>query len=174
MPLFFGRSNCDLQIPYKVDPNPWKQHQNWLAIERWATYFARNCGANCHHELVVSNPGILSSTPSPPWQSMTNRRLTRLTVLVGGTVDTSDVVIVAYNNADTIATITLPAGDNVVHVEEAALDATYTNFGTDGQFLTFAATDVGDNIASRVTIIAVFTCGTSGGSPPDPEEPVEN
>ena len=40
---FFGRTNCDLQIPYKVDPNPWKQHQNWLAIERWATYLVRNC-----------------------------------------------------------------------------------------------------------------------------------
>jgi hypothetical protein len=40
---FFGRTPCDLQIPYKVDPNPWKQHQNWLAIERWATYLVRNC-----------------------------------------------------------------------------------------------------------------------------------
>ena len=40
---FFGRTSCDLQVPYKVDPNPWKQHQNWLAIERWATYLVRNC-----------------------------------------------------------------------------------------------------------------------------------
>lgn len=47
---FFGRTSCDLQVPYKIDPNPWKQHQNWLAVERWATYFARNCmssGGSC-------------------------------------------------------------------------------------------------------------------------------
>jgi hypothetical protein len=43
MPLFFGRTSCDLQVPYKLDPNPWKQHQNWLAVERWATYLTRNC-----------------------------------------------------------------------------------------------------------------------------------
>ena len=171
MPLpFFGRTNCDLQIPYKLDPNPWKQHQNWLAIERWATYFARNCSGACvPYELVVSNPGILSETPSPPWQSTNvDRTLTRLTLLFGGEIDTSPVTITAYNNSDTVGTITMPAGDNVVHVESTSLDSTYTTFALDGQFLTFTVTDLGDNLASRVTIIAVFDCGTGTGSPPDP------
>lgn len=173
MPLpFFGRTNCDLQIPYKVDPNPWKQHQNWLAIERWATYFARNCSGACvPYELVISNPGLLSTTPSPPWQSTNvDRTLTRLTLLFGGEVDSSDVTVTAYNNSDIVGTITMPAGSNVVHVESTALVDAYTTFALDGQFLTFTVTDIGANTASRVTIIAVFGCGSGTGSPPDPPE----
>lgn len=131
-------------------------------------------GANCAHELVISNPGTLSTTPSPPWQSGSPRRLIRLKVLVGGEVDTADVVIDAYNNSDTIATMTLPANANTLYVEEASLNSNYTNFGTDGQFLTFAATDIGDGVATRVTIIAYFTCGIEGGSPPDPPGEIQH
>ena len=56
---FFGRTNCDLQVPYKLDPNPWKQHQNWLAIERWATYLTRNCltgPADAYGQLAMCTP----------------------------------------------------------------------------------------------------------------------
>jgi hypothetical protein len=59
--------------------------------------------------------------------------------------------------------MTMTAGANVVHVEEATLNSSYTNFGKDGQFLTFDVTALGANRASGVTIIAVFGCGDAGG-----------
>lgn len=170
---FFGRSNCDLQIPYKVDPNPWKQHQNWVAIERWASYFARNCSGGCEQEVIFSVPTTLTGSTSPPWQS--TRRdltLTRLTMLFGNVVDTQPVTVTAYQNGNAIVEVTMAAGENVVHVESADMDSAYTNFGLDGEFLTFACTDLGANEASAVTVIALFDCGGSDGTPPDPPTPV--
>lgn len=166
MSLFFGRTSCDLQIPYKVDPNPWKQHQNWVAIERWATYFARNCAGGCAmEEIQWSQPSTLDGSTSPPWQSEQDRTLVAVKALCN-TPDPDPVEFTFYRNGDTITSLTMPAGENVVKAVDLS-----ANFGADGEFLTFAVTDLGAGTGSGWTVIAYFDCGGEPGAPPDP--PIE-
>ena len=65
MPTFKGTTNCDLRIPYKnLPPSSYptflpKLFANFVAIERWATYFSRNCSSSgIHHHgahLLMAN-----------------------------------------------------------------------------------------------------------------------
>lgn len=172
--LFRGTTNCDLVVPYKTLPPPSyptflpKLAANFLAIEKWATYFSRNCITRCEHEVVFSVPTTLSGTVSPPWQAgLRHMRLTRLKMLFGNAVDSQPVTVTALRNGNTIAEITMPGGDNVVNVEEEDLVSDQRNFGLDGEFLTFQCTDLGANEASAVTVIAYFDCGGEHGTPPD-------
>lgn len=172
--LFRGTTNCDLVVPYKTLPPPSyptflpKLAANFLAIEKWATYFSRNCITRCEHEVVFSVPTTLSGTVSPPWQAgLRDMRLKRLKMLFGNAVDSQPVTVTALRNGNVIAEITMPANDNVVNVEEADLDPDQRNFGLDGEFLTFQCTDLGANEASAVTVIAYFDCAGTDGVPPD-------
>jgi hypothetical protein len=118
MPLFFGRTNCDLQIPYKIDPNPWKQHQNWLAIERWATYLTRNClpagSGSCLTATLATETADLSSgaAVTARWAPKAAMNLTQLQVRAAFAPSDADLTLTLVDEvgATTLATVTLTSG----------------------------------------------------------------
>ncbi len=119
MPLFFGRTSCDLQVPYKLDPNPWKQHQNWLAVERWATYFARNCLSAGSCLTATSSTYTFDPTSSggsagntSRWAPKTAMNLTKLQVRSLNPPSGDDLEVNLYDatGPSTLATVTLTDG----------------------------------------------------------------
>lgn len=121
MPLFFGRTSCDLQVPYKLDPNPWKQHQNWLAIERWATYLTRNCLPTGSGSCLTATSADYTFDPTAGggsagntsrWAPKADMNLTKLEVRSLNPPSGDDFVVNLYDETgpSTLATVTLSDG----------------------------------------------------------------
>lgn len=167
-PAHASSTNCDLRIPHKnvspTDPSfRSKNQENWLALERWVTYRNRECGCEMS-EVHWSRPLGLTSSTSPAWQSDQKRQAIGARVIINGEVDTADITIDIIRNGSTIGQVTVPAGDNWA----TTVFSSAANFGPDGEFLYVQASDLGDGVATKVTVIVYLTCGGEAGTPPEP------
>lgn len=161
-------SNCDLRIPNKnlsaADPRFTKLlEENWRKLEEWVRYQNRNCGCEMS-EVQFTFVNTLTTDESGAWQSDRKRRATGARLTMNGYADTSDISITVYRNGESIGVLTLPAGENWTTTTFSPA----ANFGPNGEFLSIAATDIGDLVASKFTVIVYFACGGEDGAPPDP------
>lgn len=117
--LFRGTTNCDLVVPYKTLPPPSyptflpKLAANFLAIEKWATYFSRNClpaatgglpSAWCWSEAAASDGsdpwgGAILTVPADTMSPTGTALAVDVTVEMSFTVDATYEIEFSWTNS---------------------------------------------------------------------------
>lgn len=170
--LFRGTTNCDLVVPYKTLPPPSyptflpKLAANFLAIEKWATYFSRNClpagSGSCltaTYKDRVFDPTALggSGATTSAWRPTTTMNLTRLVARGSNAPDGSDLTFELWDSVSSSQ-----KGGTVTLIDSTDTEVQWTgSVPVDDTMLLYFVV-VGSGFISNVCVQAWFD-GPGGG-----------